>query len=426
MGHSLPFILGSIACGLFAATLRTIKWNLITQPVPRFRPFTIRVFAFLEWVLWSTSIIALASSAPHPITFVLLAMMIGSLFVARRWTYREEAESLNRWMRLAAGTRASVPVLAESLANGSSSRIAFQGKTFSARLMRGESLVKAVRRSKLPITADTLAAIQHPQATTTPPNSFDDETLRSHVRQQQSIDGGTPVSAPIVAEQLIYLIATLFLAWGLGYLMRDFLFKRFEKIADEFFNLKSNIHDLLQTIMSIYEGVMILVFIWFVMAILIRWQPAWLIRWIPWFGKDSIARWRCEILRSLSIGMRSEHAESELLRLASQSSRNHWIRKRCRKASQLIENGTTFPVALRSSQIITAKEQSWLTSAANNHHLPSAIDQMVDNISRRRSLTWKVRMSWLIPLGIVAVGIYVIAHIVTVFLFLTKLTTSIS
>jgi len=35
-------------------------------------------------------------------------------------------------------------------------------------------------------------------------------------------------------------------------------------------------------------------------------------------------------------------------------------------------------------------------------------------------------MSWLIPLGIVAVGIYVIAHIVTVFLFLTKLTTSIS
>ncbi|WP_236626125.1 type II secretion system F family protein [Rhodopirellula baltica] len=377
-------------------------------------------------MLWSTSVIALASSAPHPITFVLLAMMIGSLFVARRWTYREEAESLNRWMRLAVGTRASYPVLAESLANSSSSRIAFQGKTFSARLMRGESLVNAVRRSKLPITADTLAAIQHPQATTTTPDSFDNKTLRSPLRQQQSIDAGTPVFAPIVAEQLIYLIATMFLAWGLGYLIRGFIAERFEYIAEEFFDIDSNINDMLQTIMSIYEGVMILVSIWFVMVILIRWQPAWLTRWTPWFGKDSIARWRCEILCSLSIGMRSEHAESELLTLASQSSRNRWIQKRCRKASRLIENGTTLPVALRSSQIVTAKEQSWLTSAANNHHLPSAIDQLVDNISRRRSLTWKVRMSWLIPLAIVAVGIYVIAHIVTVFLFLTKLTTSIS
>lgn len=426
MGHSLPFIAAAIACGLFAATLRTIKWNLITQPVPRFRPFTIRVFAFLEWILWSMSVLALASSAPHPITFVLLAMMIGTLFVARRWTYREEAESLNRWMRLAAGTRASVPVLAESLANGSSSRIAFQGKTFSARLMRGESLVNAVRRSKLPITADTLAAIQHPQATTTTPDSFADKTLRSQVRPQQSIDAGTPVSAPIVAEQLIYLIATMFLAWGLGYFIRGFISERFEYIAEEFFDIDSNINDMLQTIMSIYEGLMILVFIWFLMAILIRWQPAWLIRWIPWFGKDSIARWRCEILRSLSIGMRSEHAESELLTLASQSSRNRWIRKRCRKASRLIENGTTLPVALRCSQIVTAKEQSWLTSAAKNHHLPSAIDQLVDNISRRRSLTWKVRMSWLIPLTTIVVGIYVMAHIVTVFLYLTKLTTAVS
>jgi hypothetical protein len=426
MGHSLPFIAAAIASGLFAATLRTIKWNLITQPVPRFRPFTIRVFAFLEWILWSMSVLALASSAPHPITFVLLAMMIGTLFVARRWTYREEAESLNRWMRLAAGTRASYPVLAESLANGSSSRIAFQGKTFSARLMRGESLVNAVRRSKLPITADTLAAIQHPQATTTTPDSFNNKTLRSQVRQQQSIDAGTPVSAPIVAEQLIYLIATMFLAWGLGYFIRGFISERFEYIAEEFFDNDSNINDMLQTIMSIYEGLMILVFIWFLMAILIRWQPAWLIRWIPWFGKDSIARWRCEILRSLSIGMRSEHAESELLTLASQSSRNRWIRKRCRKASRLIENGTTLPVALRSSQIVTAKEQSWLTSAAKNHHLPSAIDQLVDNISRRRSLTWKVRMSWLIPLAVVLVGVYVMAHIVTVFLYLTKLTTAVS
>jgi hypothetical protein len=426
MGHSLPFIAAAIASGLFAATLRTIKWNLITQPVPRFRPFTIRVFAFLEWILWSMSVLALASSAPHPITFVLLVMMIGTLFVARRWTYREETESLNRWMRLAAGTRASVPVLAESLANGSFSRIAFQGKTFSARLMRGESLVNAVRRSKLPITADTLAAIQHPQATTTTPGSFADKTLRSQVRPQQSIDAGTPVSAPIVAEQLIYLIATMFLAWGLGYFIRGFISERFEYIAEEFFDIDSNINDMLQTIMSIYEGLMILVFIWFLMAILIRWQPAWLIRWIPWFGKDSIARWRCEILRSLSIGMRSEHAESELLTLASQSSRNRWIRKRCRKASRLIENGTTLPVALRRSQIVTAKERSWLTTAAKNHHLPSAIDQLVDNISRRRSLTWKVRMSWLIPLAVVLVGVYVMAHIVTVFLYLTKLTTAVS
>ncbi|PHQ31984.1 type II secretion protein F [Rhodopirellula bahusiensis] len=346
-------------------------------------------------------------------------MLIGTVFVARRWTYLDEAESLNRWMRMAAGTRASYPALAESLANGSTSRIACQAKSFSARLMRGESLVNAVRRSKLPVSVDTLAAIQHAQPQSTAASAK--ETSRF-----EDIDATTPASAPIIAEQFIYLLATMFLAWGMGFFVQSYLFEMFDEFTEEFNGSSSKFDVAMQTITMVYETIMIVLSIWFVMAILIRWQPNWLIRWIPWFGKDAIARWRCELLRSLAIGIRAGHAEPELLSLAAQSSRVRWIRKRCRKASRLIENGTPLPVALRNSRVVTSKEQSWLTSAAGNHHLPSAINQLVDNIMRRRSLRWKLRMSWLVPLATVFVGIYVTAHIVAVFHFLNGLTRGLS
>lgn len=421
VGHSLSFIAAAIACGLFAATLRTIKWNLISKPVPRFRPWTIRILTCLERFFWLTSVLATAIAAPHPVTFVLLAMMAGTLFVARSWTYREEADSLNRWMRLAAGTQASYPILAESLANGSSSRIACQAKSFSARLMRGESLVDAVRRSKLPVSAETLAAIRHPQPATSfqPTSEYDAGRL-------QSIDSTTPASAPIVAEQLIYLIVTMFLAWAMSFWIRSHLLDMLDHIGEEYLDSSWKFARPLQSIAFVYESLMVVVAIWIAFAISIRFQPAWLVRWIPWFGKDAIARWRCEVLRTLSIGVGWGNADSELLSLASQTSRNRWIRKRCRQASRSIENGTTLPVALGSSEIIAAKEQSWLISAANNHHLPSAINQLADNITRRRSLTWKLRMSWLVPLAIVLVGIYVMAHIVTLFRFLTGFTQAIS
>ncbi|KLU01640.1 protein secretion system [Rhodopirellula islandica] len=419
MSHQFIFIGIAIVCGLFAATLRTIKRNLIAKPASQFRPKTVRIFAFFEWLFWLACVVALAISAPHPVTFVLLAMLMGTLLVARRWTYLDEAESLNRWMRLAAGTRASYPVLAESLANGSTSRIACQAKSFSARLMRGESLVKAVRRSKLPVSADTLAAIQHAQPQSTAASAK--ETSRF-----EDIDATTPASAPIIAEQFIYLLATMFLAWGMGSLFRSNLIELFDEFGDEFVSTRSSFGGVLQTITTVYEAMMIVLSIWFLMAILIRWQPTWLIRWIPWFGKDAIERWRCEILRSLAIGIRAGNAEPELLSLASQSSRVPWIRNRCRKASRLIENGTTLPDALHRSRVVTSKEQTWLTSAAGNHHLPSAINQLVDNLTRRRSLRWKLRMSWLVPLGTVLVGVYVMAHIMAVFLFLTTLTQALS
>lgn len=419
MSHQFIFIGIAIVCGLFAATLRTIQRNLIAKPASQFRPKTVRVFAFFEWLFWLACVVALAISAPHPVTFVLLAMLLGTLFVARRWTYLDEADSLNRWMRLAAGTRASYPVLAESLADGSTSRIACQAKSFSARLMRGESLVRAVRRSKLPVSADTLAAIQHAQPVSTIASAK--ETSRF-----EDIDSTTPASSPIVAEQFIYLLATMFLAWAMGAGIRSNLFELFDEFDEDFVGSKSNFDVIVRETAAMYEGLMIVLSIWFVMAILIRWQPTWLIRWIPWFGKDAIARWRCEILRSLAIGIRAGNAEPELLSLASQSSRVHWIRKRCRKASRLMEKGTTLPVALRNSQVITSKEQSWLTSAAGNHHLSAAINQLVDNISRRRTLTWKLRMSWLVPLMTVLVGVYVMVHIVVVFQFLTTLTQSVS
>ncbi|MEO9593366.1 type II secretion system F family protein [Rhodopirellula bahusiensis] len=419
MSHQFAFIGIAIVCGLFAATLRTIKRNLIAKPAPRFRPRSVRIFAFFEWLFWLACVISLAISALHPVTFVLLAMLIGTVFVARRWTYLDEAESLNRWMRMAAGTRASYPALAESLANGSTSRIACQAKSFSARLMRGESLVNAVRRSKLPVSVDSLAAIQHAQPQSTAASAK--ETSRF-----EDIDATTPASAPIIAEQFIYLLATMFLAWGMGFFVQSYLFEMFDEFTEEFNGSSSKFDVAMQTITTVYETMMIVLSIWFVMAILIRWQPTWLIRWIPWFGKDAIARWRCELLRSLAIGIRAGHAEPELLSLAAQSSRVRWIRKRCRKASRLIENGTPLPVALRNSRVVTSKEQSWLTSAAGNHHLPSAINQLVDNIMRRRSLRWKLRMSWLVPLATVFVGIYVTAHIVAVFHFLNGLTRGLS
>ncbi len=212
-GGPLFIVVGVALQALLAGTLRSVKQNLIHRPADQTRPITIVVFDLLESLLWAGCLFGLIAAAPHPVTLVLAALFVVSIATARELRYREEKRSLNRWLRMAADTNVSLSHLLDSVANGCRSRLARQAKKCVNRLNRGESIADAARRSKLPLDADTIAAIMVP---TPGQRSWRDSLSLIRVIDSDAQirrDHESSESTSLSFQQFTYVVATMFLAW---------------------------------------------------------------------------------------------------------------------------------------------------------------------------------------------------------------------
>ncbi|TWU10694.1 type II secretion system F family protein [Allorhodopirellula heiligendammensis] len=417
----IPIALGIL---LVATLLRGVNRISRDRGSGRWRWLLPAVLTCAEWSLWGLGLMALVVGLPHPITIVLAVMIIASLVIAGRWRQRDEVESLNPWLRLATDTNMSIPVLVESLADGFQGRLAEQARSFAARMKRGESMVAAVRRSQLPVHADTLAALA-----ISPANLVGQEATRRPSeaphrtrtrRQIVSGDDSTSQSPVLVSEQFVYVVATVLLAWLISRMVRSVTLPFFTSLADEFFNLKDFATPGLDLTVMVGNVVVTVMVVWLLAAFSIAELPLWMVRWVPWFGRLAIDRWRCGVLRTIAHGVRGHQSASEILQFASATTPVRWIRRGCETAKQSVDHGVGLAASLRRAQFIAAREESWLNSAEKNAVLAETIEQIVDNIRRRQTLLWKVRKSWLVPLATVGVGIYVLVHGVVVFQFLSR------
>ncbi len=410
----------AIGLALLAGTLRSIKQNLIRRPLAESRPVMIKFFQFFESSAWLCVILAVIIAFPHPLTVVLLGLFVAAIYFVSRARYVEECRSLNDWLRLGAETNASLSVLVESLAIGYRSELSWQAKGFVARLTRGESLVDAARRSRLPLDADTIAAIMIPSSQTSteemPTRPMDVVPSQDRFRQEHEASR----SAMFVSQQFVYVVGIMLLAWVIGLFVRRALMPILGQVVDEFSVGRELLDDELRLVVMIANGVMIAMTFWLLPAIVIRWLPLWMVRAIPWFGSEAIDRWRCEVLRSLGRGVHAGQPADALLRFAGTATRVQWIRYRCRDAGRLVENGSSLPISMQQTRMISPREQAWLSSAEKNAALATAIEHLARNIQRRQTLLWKLRMTWLVPLATILVAAFVLAHAMYLFQFMSS------
>lgn len=420
---NLPLFFLAICIGLalLAGTLRSVKQNLIHRPAAQTRLFTAVFFDEIEGLLWLGSLLALVAAVPHPVTIVLVAMFVASMVTASRLRYREEQRSLNRWLQMATETETSLAPLLDGLANGFRSRLARQAKACTIRLIRGESIADAARRAKLPLDADTLAAMVIPK-----PNRESHEDSSGLVRMldsdaQLQCDYESSRSTALISQQFTYVIATMLLAWLIGSAVRRMIVPLIEEMFSEFtvpWKLSQTGLDAIATAGDFFMASMVA---WLLFSAVVRWLPLWMVACLPWFGRRAIDRWRCEVLGTLERGMRVRQSESQIFQWIARTTRIRWIRSRCRVALRFVESGNPLPLAMERGKLVTAREQTWLTCAENNGTLPDAFRNLKNDIQRRQVLRWKIRMAWVVPLATVLVGGFVLAHALFIFQSLAAL-----
>lgn len=431
-GSQLFVLAASVVLMLVAGALHLIAAGTLGHAVTRQGRMLVTLLRVVEALLWIFSFLALVIALPHPTTIVLCVMILASIFIARSWRYRGEVESLNKWLRVAAETSVSTPLLVDVMADGFRGRLAGQSREFAARMNRGESIENAVRRSRLPVQADTLAAIlQAREAALREPSGAQTDDLnvgnavptRGVFRSRDALSHHNDMSTSpvLVSEQFVYVILLVFLAWVIGRAVRAIILPEFSRMLEEFFSDSSRATMGLDTTVMLGNVVVTILVIWLLAAALIPLLPVWMVRYVPWFGRFAVDRWRCEVLQTVAYGVRSHLPAADILQHAPATTRVSWIQKRCQQAVQSIDQGTGLAGSLHRATLVSENEQAWLSTAEKNGSLADTIEQIVRNIRRRQILLWQVRKAWLVPLATVCVGLYVLVHAVVIFRFLTML-----
>ncbi|MCA9136870.1 MAG: type II secretion system F family protein [Planctomycetales bacterium] len=406
---------------MLAGTLRSVSANLMRRPAAEIRPNTHAFFKGVEAVLWAVCALAIIIASGHPIVVVLIALFFFSVLTASGMRYREEKRVLNRWLQVAAETQTSLPEFLESIADGFRSPLAMYSKVCVKRLLRGESVETAVRRSRLPVNAGCLAAIMIPNqdSTSNLKSLGEDRPFGSTLKADQEFQSSQLASQ--VSQQLAYIVITMFLAWTIGIAVHSGLLPMLEDFSEEFSAAKPLNHSLINATNLCGFIAIYLVIAWIILVACIRWLPLWMVPLVPWFGRKAIDHWRCETLGMLERGMRLGQAETQILQRISGASQIRWIRKRSRKTLQVIENGIDLPPALRIAKLVSARETGWLHCASQNGTLPEAIAKLCSDIHRRQLQRWKIRMAWVVPLATVLIGAFILMHAIFLFNFMTGL-----
>lgn len=407
---------------LLIAVIRFLKRCFIRSPAQTTRFASLGLLGMAEVLVWVACIASLCALAPHPVTFLIVALMVASAVTASSLRYREEVNAMNRSLGAAIEVAANVPEVLDQLASGFRSRLSLQAKRCVRRISRGEPLSYSIRRAKLPINADIVARLVVPEATVVGAEGGLNAVGINGVDVSSEGEFERWDSKSRIVQQWTYLAVTVLLACLIGGFIHTFLVPNFQSITKDFSGrlpTRTGIsHGTLQFVAALGNFLAAFFVGWLLLAALIRWLPLWSIPWVPWFGRNAINQWRAEVLLWLQRGMRANQSDSQLLESAAKSTRVRWIRSRCRLVNRMVDGGVSLPTAMSRAKLVSSKEERWLSCAEKNGSLPSALGRLSGDILRHHVHRWDLRMAWLVPLITVMIGGYIMVHSVYVFEFL--------
>ncbi|MCC9600901.1 type II secretion system F family protein [Stieleria sp. JC731] len=408
----------AIVLSLFAGTLRTLKGNLIHRPAEDARTKLANCIGLFEGFLWFASVVCVILAAPHPVSVILVLMVVASVISAFGLRYQEEKQSLNRWIKITAQCDTPFPRLLDHFANGCHSSIARKAKNCAFRLLRGDDLLQTIRRSKLPLDPDAVAMMRRNVSRSMEAAESDQRVVRPHSVEQELAMNQSLVRR---RQQLVYVVVTIMLCVLFSATTRTFTFPTISAVSDEF-SVEPAWSDNTFEQVELAEKVCLTAIVIILFVVLCaRWLPKQIVRMIPWFGKSIIDRNRTELIESIGLGLRAGYAENDILLSSTKTNRNRWIRRASRRIGNRIDQGLSLVDALYRSKIITTRERVWLTSAEKNGTLPEAMSQLKSDVFRRQTYRWNLRMSWFVPLVTCVVGGYIFFYAWYVFHFLTRI-----
>ena len=400
---------------LIAGTLHSIKFNVVHRPAQQARLLVATWLDFIEAFFWVAAVLLLITALPHPTTVILVTLLVLSLAFTCRHRYDEEKSALNRWIPIAIENDIALAPFLDEMSNGYKSRIARRAKACVMHLLRGEPFIVAARRAKLPVGAETIAAISSTDADATSSRATPSTARESRFRDRPDRhQDESQLASSYAIQQFAYVVVTVILAWLIGWLIREYTFPSIRDLIDEFAADRVWNAEELSTVVWLGNVVAILLVAWLLMLPVVRWFP-FVARFVPWFGRAAIDRWRCDVLDVLGSGMRAGQSEKQILGTLASATRVRWIRKRCLAVDRLVEQGMQLSLAMRRGKLISKRELDWLTCAEENGNLPESTERLSAEIRRRDANRWRTRMAWFVPVATVLVGGFILAH--AVFLF---------
>jgi type II secretory pathway component PulF len=420
----ISILMSALAIALILGMLRTIRLNLTARASDQVRPRLITLLSRLETCLIVLTALLLFIAVPHPET--ALVLVVGTLAIMfDRWLqFREDAMSLNRWIRLGARSRTPLSSIVSGFSVGCRSIVGPRAKLFAFGLLKGQSVLDSAKSSRLALDADNFSSLLSNSNEKTEAGSLtltSDHWKNDFNDLSQSEQRRSRFFAASM-EQFAYSVALIFLGWLLGLIA--FQLGSLDLLLEEFspYQQSDRTWSILATGSRWFFNVLvIMLLVWLMAAALIRWLPHPLVQCVPWFGARAIAQWRSTVLHWVKHQTEAQRPEADAFVFSWRSTSVGWIRRRCKSAYKQLQKGMSLPAAMRYSGLISDREQIWFTSAQQNGDLGRAIRSLIDDIDRQEANRWQWRMSWFLPVAILLVGFHALACSANLFATLAKL-----
>ncbi|MEM6471332.1 MAG: type II secretion system F family protein [Planctomycetota bacterium] len=404
-----------------AGTLRTIRRNLIDFGDSRRLRYSAGFIWLLEGFCYFVSLVFLIIAAPHPLTIVAIFVFAASLITF--WILRaaEERRVLNVWLEFASNLGVPFPRLLDRLGRSFRSSLSARSRNCAIQMSLGQAFGVAAVKSKLPVEASLLVADGSIAGATNDNASPNAEgSLSRHQVGSRMTDSSISEteSSTWINQQLAYAFTVPVIALYLGILVESYLMPTIEQVQFEMIgDVRSQRMAVIDTAkdalgqINWFAGIIIFTLLgWPVLAMMRRWLPGTVVRWIPWFGRSGIDLWRADLLAQLSGGIDRRLPSEDLLRAIRATARPIWLRSRCSVVIKRLQSGMQFPDSLQKAKLISKSERAWLVAAESNRHLPQTLACLSSDILRSRTNRWRLRVTWLVPAVTLLVSFYVLLH----------------
>jgi len=392
------------------AVTRWIRRRLILGKTTKYSRLGASITLIAEAIIGISGFAAIIFAASHPISILILTLAVVSLFLNSNLRYQEEIGTLNRCVQLAHQQAMPLSTTLNLIGENFRSRLGAKIKKCTGAIERGESEYESIRMSRLPIAADTLAMMMNGSN----PGPRQQVFIRTQSDAAERERGRWNFKAQI-SSQLCYLGLLLLGSCLLGEFTSRFILPMVIQLEVTYSMKLSQLMDYIDSITFYFNAFSILFLAWLAAGLLLQKLPQWLVGFIPWFGRSWIDRHRTSLLRTLARGMRRGTADDQLLLIAADTCGVRWIESRCRKSASLIDAGGAFDNAMRQSGLIRSKEDAWLAAASATGSLPTALEGLANSVNRRLDYRWQLRLTWLIPLILILIGLYALANLTVVF-----------
>jgi hypothetical protein len=360
------------------------------------------ILSVMRWplVLYMAALTALVLGLSLGVSVVVVAGLIAIQSIYARRV--EESEQLEWLAHSVVAGGGSAPDAFEKFAGGRTTSVSRRCRDFAFYLRNGSTPTIAAKTSRIPLSVNALLMLEDGKVAA---GQSQRVTLASGIREMNSIGW-------LLGGQFAYFV-TFLLMINLVSFIYLFIVPTFLVMFDEF-GISPNPGLMFLTRMTGYGGLIGLLLVLVPLLLLVLFlicylfPNKWLLRVTPWFGHWMKSRGKYTGLGDLSAALRSGRSLVDSLKELESKTRSRWVRSRARESHRLSVSGQSTADALRHGGLINASESRWILAAERTNDIAESLDAIADSARRRFELLWRIRLSWMIPLTVVAFGLVVL------------------